>query len=86
MSRSASVEAWRRRVQGWRAAERRELDDRRERGPLAPDESLAAAIELAELLPFSAEDAVRTREVEQARRAWSKLHAYFACPPKHAKR
>lgn len=82
MPDAADGEAIRRRVQGWRAAELRELELRRQEAPLDPEASLEASLELCDLLGDGAfvADAVREREVAQARVAWAKLRAYFACP------
>jgi hypothetical protein len=81
MSDTAARAAIQRRLAGWRAAELRELRQRREESPLDPDASLAAAIEAFELLPDTAhaQDHVRLREVEQARKTWAKLRAGFVC-------
>lgn len=74
----------RRRVMGWRAAERREQHLRAEEGPMDPEAALDAAIELHELLPSgldTRDDATRAREVAAARAAWRKLRARLACAP-----
>jgi hypothetical protein len=64
----------RQRVQGWRAAEVRERELRREEGAMTPADALEAALELCELLPEDADsDPLREREVEQARLAWRRL-------------
>ena len=83
MSDPAAREAIRRRVAGWRAAELRELQQRRQELPLDPDASLEAALDLCELLPSDeiGEDSVRAREVDEARKAWAKLRAHLACRP-----
>ena len=65
----------RRRVAGWRAAEQREREVRRDEPPLDASAALDAAQELYELAPdlFGQEDALREREVLAARAAWAKL-------------
>jgi len=65
----------RRRVAGWRAAERREQTILAAEGPLAPTAALNAAGELYELLAvdFRHEDVLRAREIELARHAWRML-------------
>jgi hypothetical protein len=65
----------RRRVAGWRAAERREQAILAAEGPLAPAAALNAALELYELLAvdFRHEDVLRSREIELARHAWQML-------------
>jgi len=72
----------RRRVMGWRAAERREQRIRAREGPLDPDASLEAAIELHEFLPpeTDALDVVRRREIASARAAWQTLRARLRKP------
>jgi hypothetical protein len=81
MSKSASAEAIRQRIQGWRDAEARERRERATARPLDPEESLQAAIELNELLPDASveDDAVRAREVDRARAAWMKLRQRWVC-------
>jgi hypothetical protein len=66
---------WRRRVEGWRRAERREQSLRAEAGPMTPTDSFAAALELFDLLPIDihTSDITREREVASARRAWQTL-------------
>jgi hypothetical protein len=70
----------RRRVEGWRQAERREQSLRAEAGPLTPAESLRAAFELFDLLPIDIQtsDVTREREVASARRAWQTLRIRLA--------
>jgi hypothetical protein len=65
----------RRRVDGWRQAERREQSLRAEAGPLTPAESFRAALELFDLLPIDIQtsDVTREHEVASARRAWRTL-------------
>lgn len=80
MPNSSNADAIRRRVNGWRAAEAREFEERRKQPALDPDASLAAAMELCELLPNDlTEDVVRQREVEHTRRVWARLRARMAC-------
>ena len=78
-----SREEIRRRVLGWRAAEAMEQEVRRAEGPLSPRESLAWAEELCALNPetFGQPDAVREREVAEARGAWDKLRARLGWKP-----
>ena len=73
----------RRRVEGWRAAERREHVVHAEQGPMAADVALDAAIELADLFPSvaMAVDPTRARGVAHARAAWRKLRTRLACLP-----
>jgi hypothetical protein len=73
----------RRRVMGWRAAERREHELRRLEGPLAPTVALETAFELHDLFAgtLDRQDAVRVRELTGARAAWRKLRERLACPP-----
>ena len=77
------AEALRRRVEGWRAAERRERTLRASAGVLSPREALLAAFELYALCPSvaSAGDSVRRREVEEARALWRRLRARLGCHP-----
>jgi hypothetical protein len=72
----------RRRVMGWRAAERRERLLQAQQGPVDPGESLETAIDLLQLLPneVSGPDIVRTREIGFARAAWRKLRVRLASP------
>jgi hypothetical protein len=74
---------FRRRVEGWRAAERREQTLRAREGPMGADAALNAAIELADLFPSAttAVDPTRARDVAQARIAWRKLRTRLACLP-----
>ena len=80
---STRAKAIRRRVQGWREAERRERSLRSEAGPLEPAAALHAALELCELRPTESlsDDFLRAREVEDARAAWQRLRARMPCPP-----
>lgn len=73
----------RRRVMGWRAAERREQALRAEEGPPSPVAALDAAFELHELFAGRLDwpDAVRAREVEAARTAWRTVRERLACHP-----
>jgi hypothetical protein len=70
-------EALRQRVAGWRAAEARQIEERRAEGPPSAEEAWTFALELWELNPaaFAAPDLVREREIDEARRAWAKLRA-----------
>jgi hypothetical protein len=88
MSDAATRDAIRRRVAGWRAAELREIEQRRQEGPMDPDAALDAAEELAELLPegTSVEDSVRAREVAEVRKAWAALRAHYSCRPNAPRR
>jgi hypothetical protein len=67
----------RRRVMGWRAAERREQVLRAQEGPMAPEEAFEAALEIHDLLPREWErlEALRARETAAARAAWQTLRA-----------
>ena len=72
----------RRRVAGWRAAEVRERQVRREEPIPEPTTALSLATELCELAPelFEEEDLVREREVREARAAWAKLRERLGWP------
>jgi hypothetical protein len=69
-------------IRGWiaghRAAERRSLELMRREGPMSPERSFHAAMELCELAPPVGPDPVRDREIEQARRLWAKLKKPWA--------
>jgi hypothetical protein len=82
-ARSSASRDLRRRVEGWRAAERLENALRREEGIPEPEASIEAAIELCELDPLSpgAEDPVRSREVQETRAVWEKLRRRFGWQP-----
>jgi hypothetical protein len=84
-SMAGTREQIRRRVSGWRAAERRERALQRSEGPMAPADALAAALELAALNPtvLLASDAVRARETDAARAAWRRLRRRLAWPPEN---
>jgi hypothetical protein len=71
----------RRRVMGWRAAERRELALRAREGPPGPAAALEAAFDLHDLFAAAARatDAVRDREVAAARVAWRTLRERVGC-------
>jgi len=73
----------RRRVMGWRAAERREQALRADEGPLSPAAALEAAFELHELFADASAgpDVVRSREVAAARAAWRTVRERLACHP-----
>ncbi|MBN2574650.1 MAG: hypothetical protein JXP73_08785 [Deltaproteobacteria bacterium] len=83
MAAHPSREELRRRVLGWRAAERVEQRIHMGERPPAPDEALAWADELCALNPaaMSAPDSVRERGVDDARRAWDKLRARLGWQP-----
>lgn len=68
-----AFEAVRRWIAGHRAAERRSLELMRHEGPMSPELSFRAAMELCDLAPPMEPDPVRDREIEQARRLWTKL-------------
>lgn len=68
----------RRWIAGHQAAERRSFDVRRREGPMSPEQSFDAAMELCELAGPEESDLVRDREVEQARRLWTKLKRPWA--------
>jgi hypothetical protein len=72
----------RRRIAGWRAAELRERQLRRDEPILDPTTALELATELCELAPglFEVEDPVREREVREARAAWAKLRERLGWP------
>ena len=65
----------RRRVHGWRAAERREQAIRAAEGSMEPDDAMRAAFELCDLVQIDLRqpDVTRAREVENARRIWHTL-------------
>jgi len=71
----------RRRVMGWRAAERREQTLRAHEGPPSPADALDAAFELYDLFNEASElpDVLRAREVAEARAAWRAVRARLAC-------
>jgi hypothetical protein len=73
----------RRRVMGWRAAERREQVLRANQGPLDPAAALDAAFDLHQLFAPGSDsgDAIRDRELASARAAWRKLRERLACHP-----
>jgi hypothetical protein len=77
---AVSAEDLRRRVIGWRQAERREHRVRAEAGPLDPVAAMNAALELYDFLPVHtcAPDDVRAREVAAARHAWHTLRIRLA--------
>jgi hypothetical protein len=74
---SANVVELRRRVLGWRNAQRRENAQRAIDGPMHPDASLDAATEMYALFHDAVRrsDAIRTREVAAARAAWRLLRS-----------
>jgi hypothetical protein len=71
-------EAVRRWIAGQRAAERRSFEVMRQEGPLSPESSFDAAMELCDLATWTEHDPVRDREVEQARKIWAKLKKPWA--------
>jgi hypothetical protein len=80
---AASAADLRRRVLGWRAAERREQALRAREAPPSPAEALEAAFELSELFGQASKlpDVVRAREVGEARAAWRTVRQRLACQP-----
>lgn len=76
----SSAEDLRRRVSGWRAAERRERALHAAAGPMAPQAAWSAALELYDLLPVDVRepDVTRVREIEMARRAWRTLRTHLS--------
>jgi hypothetical protein len=70
----------RRRVAGWRTAERREQAIRADAGPVDPAAAFNAALELYDILAidFRDADATRVREVELSRRTWRTLRTRLA--------
>jgi DNA-binding LacI/PurR family transcriptional regulator len=75
-------------VDGWRAAEVREREHRREEGPMSPLESFEAAMELYELCPPPSPEveALRAAEDDKAREVWRKLRKHCAWVPEDASR
>ena len=72
-SSTPTPEELRRRVEGWRAAERRERRLRRAE-LLDPRAALQAGLELTRLdLSFASPDPIREREVAAARLTWERL-------------
>jgi hypothetical protein len=65
--------AVRRWIAGHRAAEHRSLELMRHEGPMSPELSFRAAMELCDLADHMDPDPVREREVETARRLWTRL-------------
>jgi hypothetical protein len=76
---TGSADDLRRRVMGWRVAERREQAVLAETGPMDSASAWNAALELYDLLPgdFRHADATRLREVELARCAWRSLRMHL---------
>jgi hypothetical protein len=74
-SPSSAREEIRRRVDGWRAAERREREAREAEGSPPPSVALQDGLELCLLDPLSpgSADPVREREDELVRAAWDRL-------------
>jgi hypothetical protein len=79
----ASPDDLRRRIAGWRAAEKREAALRRNEPILEPNQAFALALELCALDATDPDktDPVRERDVEATRNAWAKLREHFRCPP-----
>ena len=50
----------------------------RQEGPLSPEASFQAAMELCDLVTSIDDDAVRAREIEAARKLWAKLKRPWA--------
>jgi hypothetical protein len=71
-------EVVRRWIAGHRAAERRRLELMRQEGPISPESSFRAAMELWDLATFMEHDPVRDREVAEARKLWAKLKKPWA--------
>jgi hypothetical protein len=70
-----AIRGW---IAGHRAAERRSLELMRREGPMSPELSFRAAMELCELAPPMGPDPVRDREIEQARMLWATLKKPWA--------
>lgn len=68
-----SGEAVRRWIAGHRSAERRAFDLMKEEGPMTPELSFEAAMEMCDLASFAAHDPVRDREIASVRMLWMKL-------------
>lgn len=83
-----SADDLKRRLAGWRAAEQREREARRADPLLSPSEALEAALELCDLAgpSLAEEDAVRRREVAQARAAWRTLRERMGWRPNGLRR
>jgi hypothetical protein len=71
----ASVRRW---ITGHRAAERRSLELMRQEGPISPEASFRAAMELCDLATWMEHDPVRDREIAEARQLWAKLKKPWA--------
>jgi hypothetical protein len=65
-------------IAGHEAAHRRSLELMRDEGPMSPEASFAAAMELCDLAPMLEDDPVRDRELAQTRRLWAKLKQPWA--------
>jgi hypothetical protein len=80
---TGSSEEIRRRVEGWRAAERREREVREAEGAPPVSVALEAGLELCQLDPHppGTVDPVRAREDESARRAWDRLRRGLGWQP-----
>lgn len=77
-----SREQIRQRLAQWSLAEARSREARRQPARLSPEQSFRAFEELMALASdcLWAEDPVRKREVEQARRAWLRLRSKLTRP------
>lgn len=71
-------EAVRRWIAGQRAAEQRSFERMRTEGPMSPQDSFAAAMELCALAEVPDRDPVRDREIAEARALWAKLKRKWA--------
>lgn len=79
-------EVVRRWIAGHRAAERRSFELMRDEGPLSPESSFHAAMELCDLALPMEPDPVRDREIKQARRLWAKLKKLWVARRANASR
>ncbi|MGE0545461.1 MAG: hypothetical protein AB7O24_09970 [Kofleriaceae bacterium] len=71
-------DAIRRWAAGHRAAEQRIIEERRQSGPLSPEQSFVAAMELCALVEITPPDAVRVRETAYVRELWVTLKRGWA--------
>ena len=71
-------EAVRRWIAGQRAAEQRSFQRMQAQGPMTPEDSFAAAMELCSLAVVPDRDPVRDREIADARAVWAKLKRKWA--------
>jgi hypothetical protein len=74
---------WLRRIEGWRAAERRERAVRAQEGAPEPIRALEIGLDLCSLNPtvVAELDRTRAREVAAARNAWDKLRRRLGWRP-----